>query len=59
MFGGETGKDDPTDYIIGYKCENGKYIDKRTSALDGQVWYECDSLLFDTLKEAKAYVSQL
>lgn len=58
MFGGENGKDDPTDYIIGYKCENGKYIDKRTSALDSQVWYMCDDLMFDTLKEAKEYAER-
>lgn len=58
MFGGTSGKDDPTDYLIGYECENGKYIDKRTSALDCQVWYEVDGWPFDSLKDAKAYVTK-
>lgn len=57
MFGGTNGKADPTDYIVGYVCENGKYIDKRTSALDSQVWYECDNIIFDTLSEAKKYAA--
>ena len=58
MFGGTKGKDDPTDYIIGYQCNNGRYIDKRTSAFDSQVWYECDGYMFDTLKDAKAYAER-
>lgn len=58
MFGGTNGKDDPTDYIIGYKGDNGKYIDKRTSAFDSQVWYECDGIMFDTLAEAKKYAGE-
>lgn len=58
MFGGTDGKDDPTDYLIGYECENGKYINKRTSAFDAQTWYEVDNILFDTLKEAKEYASR-
>lgn len=58
MFGGTSGKDDPTDYIVGYKGENGRYIDKRTSALDSQVWYECEGHFFWTLAEAKAFASK-
>lgn len=56
MFGGKNGKDDPTDYLIGYESENGTYIDKRTSTFDSLVWYECEGHLFYTLKEAKNFV---
>lgn len=58
MFGGLKGKSDPTDYIVGYQSKNGKYIDKRTSSFDCQVWYECDGHMFDTLKEAKEYCAK-
>lgn len=58
MFGGENGKDDPTDYIVGYKCENGKYIDKVEQLNSSEYVYECDGWAFGTLKEAKAYASR-
>lgn len=58
MFGGTNGKDDSTDYLIGYLCSNGKYIDKRTSALDSDIWYSCDGYFFSTLNDAKRYVSR-
>ena len=55
LCGGTSGKSDPTDYIIGYLAESGKYIDKRTSAFDSDVWYEVDGFMFDTLRAAKSY----
>ena len=57
MFGGLKGKDDPTDYVIGYQCENGKYIDKVEQINSSEYYYVCDGWGFSTLKEAKAYAS--
>lgn len=57
MSGGVNGKDDPTDYVIGYQCENGKYIDKVELINSSEYYYQCDGIGFHTLKDAKIYAS--
>lgn len=58
MFGGLNGKDDPTDYVIGYQCENGKYIDKVELLNSSEYTYSCDGYSFNSLKDAKRYASK-
>ncbi len=59
LFGGTNGKTDDTDYIIGYKAENGKYIEI-VELIDGSYhWYKVDNKEFFTLKSAKSFVESL
>lgn len=57
LIGGTNGKDDHTDYVIGYKAEDGSYIEKRWCGLsvNSAMWYAVDGHEFLTLREAKSY----
>ena len=54
LIGGETGKADDTDYVIGYKASNGKYIEIKELIDSSFRWYVVDGVSFSTLKQAKA-----
>ena len=57
FFGGDY-KDGSDDWVCGYEASNGKYIENHSSFCNDNVrWYVVDGKSFDTLKEAKAYVS--
>ena len=56
MIGGLKGKDDSTDYIVGYKAENGMYIEIKELIDNTYRWYKVnDGKEFQYLKDAKAY----
>ena len=54
MVGGENGKADPTDYVVGYKAENGKRIEIMSLLNTPGRWYEVNGRHYFTLKDAKA-----
>lgn len=54
LVGGESGKADQTDYVVGYKASNGKYIEIRGLVNNSLRWYVVDGVSFDTLKQAKS-----
>ena len=47
------GKDDPTDYIVGYYYK-GKYIKKTSYDFESTFFYEVNGFPYNTLSEAKA-----
>lgn len=55
LIGGLNGMDDPTDYVVGYQADNGKFIDIHSLIGETYRWYSVDGKEFDTLKEAKQY----
>ena len=54
LIGGENGKADPTDYVVGYKASNGKYIEIKELINNAYRWYVVDGKSFETLKQAKS-----
>ena len=54
LIGGESGKADPTDYVVGYMESNGKYIEIKELVDNSFRWYVVDGVSFDTLKQAKS-----
>ena len=54
LIGGTNGKANNTDYVIGYKAENGKVIIIRELINSSFRWYEVDGKSYETLKQAKA-----
>lgn len=58
MEGGENGKADPTDYVIGYRAENGKKIEVVSLINTSAKWYKVDGWSYDTLKEAKKHIEE-
>lgn len=56
FFSGTNKKDGDSDFLDGYKAENGLFI-KITQSFDGACqWYEIGEKSFATLKAAKKYV---
>jgi hypothetical protein len=59
LIGGIAGKDDPTDYVVGYKAENGLYIEIENKNFESLRWYAVEfngvKHEYDTLAEAKAF----
>ena len=55
LIGGEAGKDDDTDYVVGYRAENGMYIEIKELVDNTYRWYMVGGKEFGTLKDAKAY----
>ena len=54
FFGGTSKSNKtPTDWIDGYKADNGTYI--KACGFGNHIWYEIGKKGFNTLKEAKAY----
>ena len=54
LIGGDAGKVDPTDYIVGYRASNGKYIEIKELIDNSFRWYEVDGKSYSTLVQAKA-----
>lgn len=55
LIGGEAGKDDNTDYVVGYRAENGMYIEIKELVDNTYRWYMVGGKEFGTLKAAKEY----
>lgn len=54
LIGGESGKADLTDYVVGYMASNGKYIEIKETIDNSFRWYVVEGKTFETLARAKA-----
>lgn len=55
LIGGTNGKNNPSDYVVGYLADNGMYIDIVELINSTFRWYRVGNKSFELLKHAKAY----